>query len=218
MIERTKTSLSKLPERLPIFPLAGVLLLPGGGLPLNIFEPRYLAMVDDALRDGRMIGMIQPREDESLYPVGCAGRITSFSETGDGRYLITLTGLCRFHLCDDAPLVADGYRRGRVDWSGFAHDLDPGTELHLDRGRLCGLLRSYFEMEGMQCDWAAVEGTSDDRLMTCLAMACPLEAGEKQALLEAACPKTRTDLFLTLLEMAVRRPARPCPEKGNCCH
>lgn len=204
-----------LPDDLPVFPLSGVLLLPRGQLPLNIFEPRYIAMVDESLRAHRMIGMIQPVHPggSDLFRIGCAGRIVDFRETDDGRYEITLRGVSRFHVVHEHAMTVGGYRHVRAGWSAFSCDLDPVGELNIDRAKLCGLLRAYFDMEGMDCNWAAVDNASDDRLMTCLSMICPLDAGEKQALLEASCGKARADLFMTMLEIATRDTARQRPEQ-----
>ena len=198
-------SFETLPEQLPIFPLGGVLLLPRGVLPLNIFEPRYIAMVDQAMRTDRLIGMIQPREDGTLYKVGCAGRISSYHETSDGRYEIVLTGVCRFLMSDELPQV-NGYRRVHAIWDDYKDDLEPIGCLDMDRPKLNSLLKDYFEHNGLTCSWEAVEGASDEKLMTCLAMICPFESHEKQALLEAPCCRERAKLFMTLLEMA----------KGDC--
>lgn len=203
-----------LPDEIPVFPLTGVLLLPRGKLPLNIFEPRYIAMVDAALKDGRMIGMIQPRNETDLFAVGCAGRITDFSETEDGRYLITLRGVSRFHVARECAMGFGGYRRVRADWAAFVKDRDDAAALNIDGSKLCALLRSYFEREGMKCDWATIKNASDDILITCLSMICPLDSGEKQALLEAPCCKTRADLFMSLLEMAIR----DCSRSGGIRH
>lgn len=211
------TDTESLPLDIPVFPLTGVLLLPRGQLPLNIFEPRYLAMVDHAMRTHRLIGIIQPRRGEDLFQTGCAGRITEYSETDDGRYEISLRGICRFDITKEEPLSSGGFRSVRPDWSRFARDLDAATELNIDRKKLFSLLRSYFDMEGMDCNWSAVDSASDDKLMTCLSMVCPLDSGEKQALLEAACCKTRADLFMTILEMATRDPARKRPQ-DKCRH
>jgi len=205
-----------LPDEIPVFPLTGVLLLPRGQLPLNIFEPRYKAMVDDALKSHRLIGMIQPREDGSLFTTGCAGKITAFNETDDGRYEITLKGLSRFVIGLELPNTPTGYRRIRANWSDFPKDTDPVGHLNLDRNRLRDLLRNYFDMEGMDCEWSAMETVSDDNLITCLSMVCPLDSSEKQALLEARCGNTRSELFMTLLEMATRDTSREHPGKGVC--
>ena len=206
-----------LPAELPVFPLSGVLLLPRGQLPLNVFEKRYKAMVDDALRADRLIGIIQPRQNgETLFNTGCAGKIIGFSETEDGRYEITLKGISRFSVAGELPGIKGGYRRVITDWSAFLGDTDPAVNLDLDRDKLKALLKTYFDLQGMDCDWSAVDGATDDKLITCLSMVCPLNAGEKQALLEAACCKTRGDLFLTLLEMAVRDSSRERPEGAKC--
>ncbi|MDB5491937.1 MAG: ATP-dependent protease La domain protein [Micavibrio sp.] len=209
-------SVITLPDEIPVFPLSGVLLLPHGHLPLNIFEPRYLSMVDDALKSHQLIGMIQPREDGSLFTTGCAGKITAFSETDDGRYEITLKGLSRFVIGLELPNALGGYRRVRANWSEFPKDTDPVDHLNLDRNRLKDLLRNYFDIEGMDCEWSAMETVSDDNLITCLSMVCPLDASEKQALLEARCGNTRSELFMTLLEMATRDTSREHPGKGVC--
>lgn len=193
---------------LPVFPLPGVLLLPRGLLPLNIFEPRYLAMVEDALAADRLIGMIQPRpgpESDAgpgLYAVGCAGRITSFDETDDGRYLITLTGLCRFRVAQEQD-GRRGYRRVRPDWTGFAADMaDPGATA-IDRAGLDQALNDYFRVSGLSADWKAIGETPDERLVTSLAMICPFEPQEKQALLEAKDLCERTELMLSIIRMAI---------------
>lgn len=211
-----------LPDDLPIFPLTGVLLLPRGQLPLNVFENRYKAMVDDALRSDRLIGIIQPRTTglltgDDLFTTGCAGRITSFTETDDGRYEIALKGVCRFHVASEKPLSPGGYRRVTADWSAFRRDTESVGALNIDRDKLKALLKSYFFIEGMNCNWHTVDGASDDTLITCLSMICPLDAGEKQALLEASCGNARADLFMTLLEMAIRDGSRAQPA-GSPCH
>lgn len=195
-----------MPDLLPIFPLSGVLLLPGGQLPLNIFEPRYIAMVDTALKTDRMIGMIQPQEpyQDALFSIGCAGRIISFEETPDGRYLITLQGISRFKVVKEGALHSGGFRQVKPGWGGFDHDLIPQTTLNIDRARLTALLKNYFEKEGMSCTWEKIHIAQDDTLMTCLSMVCPFEPKDKQALLEAPCCKTRADAFMTLLEIAVK--------------
>lgn len=205
-----------LPEALPLFPLNGVLLLPRGELPLHVFEPRYTAMVDDALRGDRVIGIIQPKQTHGetvpdsapLFAVGCAGRITSFSEAGDGRYYVTLTGLSRFSMRNELP-PHNGYRRAAADWGPYARDRDPADHLDLDRVRLRALLESYFQQHGIACDWDYIDGASDEKLITCLSMICPFDAAEKQALLEAVCCNTRAAQFMTMLEMAVKA--------GGCC-
>lgn len=195
-----------LPGELPIFPLGGVLLLPRGQLPLNIFEPRYVAMVDDALRASRLIGMIQPDETGELYKVGCAGRITSYNETADGRYEIVLTGVTRFKIEEELGQKS-GYRRANVGWADFKDDLEPMGCLDMDRNKLKNLLKDYFHHQGLTCSWDAVDNAGDEKLITSLAMICPFDAHEKQALLETPCCKARAKLFMTLLEM----------ESNGCC-
>lgn len=194
-----------LPERLPLFPLVGSLLLPGGQLPLNIFEPRYLQMVDDALGGARMIGMIQPRdgeEDAPLYGVGCAGRIISFNETEDGRYLITLTGIRRFRLLEEVQ-TATPYRQANVDFSFFEADeqADPSAEM-IDRGRLEGAMQHYLDAEGLKTDWDAVREAPTEALVSSLAMGCPFAPNEKQALLEAKNAADRASCLIALMEMS----------------
>lgn len=203
-----------LPEVLPIFPLPGVLLLPEGKLPLNIFEPRYLAMTRAALAGSRLIGMVQPlpREQEAgeedvgaapVFRTGCAGRITAFGETDDGRYLITLTGLLRFDVAEELEL-RDGYRCVRPDWAPYQSDLErePAAERAVDRSRLLRVLRDYFEVSGLQGDWDAIRAASDADLVTSLAMLCPFDVREKQALLEAASLGERAETMIALFEMA----------------
>ncbi|NWG70534.1 MAG: LON peptidase substrate-binding domain-containing protein [Parvularculaceae bacterium] len=207
--------LREFPEALPLFPLSGALLLPGGQLPLNIFEPRYLRMIDDALGEHRLIGMIQPKDSgaraekglPSLFQIGCAGRITAFSETGDGRYLITLTGFRRFEIERELP-VDTPYRQALVDWSRFARDDqdDPSGAL-VDRDRLEGAMRQYLAAEGLKTDWKAVGQAPVDALVASLAMGCPFAPSEKQALLEAATLGDRASCLIALMEMS--RPADP---------
>ena len=194
----------KLPAVIPVFPLTGVLLLPHGQLPLNIFEPRYLTMVDDAMAGSRIIGMIQPKAfgKTTLYETGCAGRIINFSETDDGRYLITLAGLCRFKIAHEHD-TPKPYRSVSPDWAPYNQDMDRQDEkVAIDRIRLNTLLQNYFRKQEMSCDWEKVDIAPDADLLTALAMICPLGPSEKQALLESENIKTRTELFMTLIEMA----------------
>lgn len=199
---QTAYSFDALPEEIPIFPLGGVLLLPRGQLPLNIFEPRYLAMVDDAIRTHRLIGMVQPKGDGGVYAVGCAGRITSFHETSDGRNEIVLSGLCRFRI-EDELAQKSGYRRVKAGWGDFKKDLEPMSCLDMDRARLKKLLKQYFEQQGLTCSWDAVDSAGDEKLITSLAMICPLSPSDKQALLETPCCKERAKMFITLLEIEI---------------
>jgi Lon protease-like protein len=198
-----------LPASLPIFPLSGALLLPGGKLPLNIFEPRYLAMTRDALAGDRLIGMVQPTELEApgrapaVYPIGCAGRIVSFSETEDGRYLITLAGLCRFRIRQELP-GSSGYRRVEPDFTSFRADMvesSPGAEV--DRERLLSSLKLYFKLHGISADWKAIAEAADDKLVTTLAMICPFADAEKQALLESPDLTERSRMMIALIELAL---------------
>ena len=218
MTEHRPPAAEALPDEIPVFPLAGVLLLPRGHLPLNVFEPRYCAMVEDALKTHRLIGMIQPAQKSSavLFQTGCVGKIIQFTETDDGRYEIVLRGLSRFHVAAERGPAPGGYRRIQADWSAFPRDRDPATALNIDRERLSALLHSYFDLQDMDCNWTAIDNASDDKLMNCLAMICPFDAGEKQALLEAPCCKTRADLFMTMLEMATRDADRKIPEARLC--
>jgi Lon protease-like protein len=195
------------PQHLAIFPLNGALLLPGGRLPLHIFEPRYVAMVEDALASGRTFGMIQEDragqdEDSVLYRVGCLGRISSFSETEDGRYLVTLTGLIRFRVVRELA-AHRGYRRVIADYSRFAADLAirPDADVLRDREALLGALRAYFQARGFEANWDAIEQMPDELLVVTLAMVCPFEPAEKQALLEADTPAARAEALLALLTM-----------------
>ena len=204
---RFELPFERLPAVLPIFPLTGVLLLPHGQLPLNIFEERYLAMLSDAMAWPRVIGMVQPLEGKGdageppVYRIGCAGRIVSFSETDDGRYLINLAGLCRFEIARERPLQR-GYRTVEPDWSRFRQDLAPLSDAGIDRARLLATLKPYFQRHSIACDWDAIGKASADRLVTTLAMVCPFAPSEKQALLEAAGVAERASLLVTLMEMA----------------
>ena len=197
----------ELPTAIPLFPLSGALLLPGGSLPLNIFEPRYLAMVQDAMASGhRMIGMIQPQNDakggaSGYYDIGCAGRISEFSESDDGRFIISLSGVSRF-TCHDHHLDEAGYMIGGVDFTKFKTDLVP-DEAVIARDNLLAILRSYFDVKGFSADWSHIDECEDERLVTTLAMICPFGHTEKQALLEAPDLVSRTQLLIAMLEMSV---------------
>ena len=203
-------SLDTLPQEFPVFPLPGALLLPGGRLPLNIFEPRYLALVEDALAAGRLFGMVQPDRrlgegdnGPGLYRTGCLGRISAFSETEDGRYLITVAGLIRYSIVEEvAP--ARGYRRVRAAFSGFAADLaglDEDAALPYQRADLLAALRRYFTNEGVDANWEAIDTLPDAELIVSLCMACPFDPGEKQALLEARDAGERARTLLAMLEI-----------------
>ncbi len=208
-----------LPRVIPVFPLTGVLLLPGGRLPLNVFEPRYLAMVRDALTDPqRIVGMVQPRvptpddnrgpivgappDQPDIYRTGCAGQIVGFNESDDGRYQITLAGVCRFDIAEEMTL-RDGYRRVLADYRRYRRDLSDEHDATVDRERLLQTIRRYFEQQGIKASWDAVEATPSDRLVTSLAMTVPFGPTERQALLEAPGLTERAEMIVTLLEMAL---------------
>jgi Lon protease-like protein len=203
-----------LPAELPLFPLNGVLLLPRGRLPLNVFEPRYLNMVEHALGHQRLIGIVQPMVDgqaglsapdgTALYHVGCAGRITSFQETTGGQIQLILRGVCRFDIIDELPLMND-FRRARSDFTPYKNDFSSEDGTTIDRQRLLSDLRAYFDMENIEVDWEMIKQTPDDRLVTTLAMVCPFEPNEKQALLESADLAHRCKLIIGLIESALRR-------------
>ena len=207
-----------LPRVIPIFPLTGALLLPTGKLPLNIFEPRYLAMVRDALADNqRIIGMVQPLTpnlDDNigassygdnkpvLYKIGCAGRITSFTESEDGRYLLTLSGVCRFEIAEEMA-NKDNYRRVLADFGRFRDDVSDPPIFDIDRDRLLLAVKEYFAANNIEISWDAIQATPDDTLITSLAMTCPFGPNERQALLESKTAGSRAELIIALLEMAV---------------
>jgi len=200
-------TIAELPPVIAVFPLSGALLLPFGKLPLNIFEPRYLAMIRDALAADRIIGMIQPADAEAgaghpnLYSIGCAGRITSFTETDDGRFLVTLTGLCRFKVAGELPLL-DGYRRAQADWTKFADDMRD-ADATVPRERLVPTLREYCQSRNIAADWKAIEKAPGHQLVITLSMLCPFEPNEKQALLESPSLEARAELMISLMAMAV---------------
>jgi len=202
---------SDLPDTLPVFPLAGALLLPRGRLPLNIFEPRYLAMTEDALAAGRLLGMVQPDPSQAegphgpaLYRVGCLGRLISFSETDDGRYLITLLGVSRFRIVEEAAM-GRGYRRVRADYSAFGGDAAV-PEGAIERAALLEALRPYFSRRGIDANWEAIKKMPDPELVTTLAMVCPFDPVEKQALLEAPALPDRAATLVALLRMDAHSP------------
>ena len=199
---------STLPQVIPIFPLPGVILLPSTKLPLNIFEPRYLKMTRDALKSDWIIGMVQPRAlrqgstTPDVYHVGCAGKIIAFSETEDGRILITLEGIARFKIRGELPQTRE-YRRTEVDWCPFKKDLRTTGEPVMDRPRFEEVLRQYFAVRKIRAQWEEIEQIADTELVTSLAVQCPFTFEEKQALLEAPGIKDRAELVLSLLTMAV---------------
>ena len=198
-----------LPSVLPVFPLPGALLLPRGQMPLNIFEPRYLAMIDDALRDGhRLIGMIQPdaahsqdEERPALFRVGCVGRITQFAEAGDGRYILELTGVARFRVVDELS-VPTAYRQCKVDFAPFTDDFTARKgEDAVDRAALLSVLRDFLKANKLKVDWDGVENAPNEALVNALAMMSPYGPPEKQAMLEAPDLKTRAEILIAVTEM-----------------
>ncbi|HEX4635882.1 MAG TPA: LON peptidase substrate-binding domain-containing protein [Rhizomicrobium sp.] len=199
-------SYSDLPHSLPLFPLSGAVLLPRGQLPLNVFEPRYLEMVEYALTGDRLIGMIQPAESEDkvavplLTRVGCAGKIVSFRETEDNRYLISLNGICRFRLTGEMK-TSTPWRAGFCDFAGFAGDLAQPQDETLPRDRLLKALKTYLTNRDMRADWSSVMTAPGEALINALAMMCPFDAAEKQALLEAAGVQERASALIALLEI-----------------
>ncbi len=196
---------SDLPQVVPVFPLPGALLLPRGQLPLNIFEPRYLNMIDDAMAGERVIGMIQTaggrRTRPNLAEVGCVGRVTSYSETSDGRYLITLSGLCRFRVTAELP-VSTPYRQVRAAYDLYEADLsDPDDDGEFDRVRLLAALRAYLRRRSLDVDWETAEAAPEEALVNSLSMALPFDPQEKQALLEALDLPARREALTALLEI-----------------
>jgi len=200
-------SIDELPEVIPVFPLSGVLLLPRGQLPLNIFEPRYLKMLDDALGRGRLIGMIQPSDDDEdqLVSVGCLGRVSTFSETEDGRMIISLTGVCRFRVEEEVPTTTP-YRQVRASYRPYADDLvaEAGS-IDVDRSALVDVLTRYLDMTNLSVDWDSVHAASNETLVNSLCMISPYGPREKQALLEATNLAERNEILVALTEMALAR-------------
>jgi len=226
---RIETNFEQLPASIPIFPLSGILLLPRGLLPLNIFEPRYRNMTQDAMSSDRLIGMVQPVGPEevpitpdgriknlngeriNLYSTGCAGYISQCRETPDGRFLLALTGVFRFKIGDEVE-TDRGYRRFTVDWSMFRDDASPPTTA-LDRSRLLAAMHQYFEQKKLNIDWNVVDEAEDETLINTLAMSSPFSPAEKQALLEAGSLAERCDVLASIAEMATHdhniSPERP---------
>jgi uncharacterized protein len=207
---------SDLPRTMPVFPLNGALLVPGGRMPLNIFEPRYLAMVRHALmQPDRLIGMVQPKDrgaerklDPDFQPeierVGCAGRIIAFEESDDGRYQITLSGLIRFKIAQELPLDRGGFRMVAPDFAPFASDIGQPNFVLPGRARFIATLKGYFETRNASVDWTAIDGMADRQLVVSLAMLCPFSPDEKQALLECRDLPELGEMLLALFELAVR--------------
>jgi uncharacterized protein len=205
-----------LPEIIPVFPLAGALLLPRGQMPLNIFEPRYMAMVDDSMRDGhRLIGMIQPdpahpgpEDKPTLFKVGCIGRITQIAETGDGRYLMQLTGIARFRVEEELN-VATLYRQCRVTTVPFADDFVARRgEEAVDRKAVLDALSSFLKANNMKTDWQSIEKAPNEALVNALAMMSPYGVAEKQALLEAPDLKSRAEILIAVTEIELAKKSQ----------
>ncbi|MEM9247582.1 MAG: LON peptidase substrate-binding domain-containing protein [Pseudomonadota bacterium] len=199
-----------LPDTIPVFPLPGALLLPRARLPLHLFEPRYLAMLDDCLKTkDRLIGMVQPRDvpegaEKRLHAIGCAGRLTAFSETEDGRYMITLTGISRFRIAAEVEGFTP-YRRVQVEWGGFGRDLgNAESDPDFDRDAFLDVLARYFAARSLSTDWESLKDAEEELLINSLSMLCPFEVEDKQALLEAPSLSTRRETLVTLIEFALR--------------
>ena len=207
-----------LPDVIPVFPLPGALLLPRGQMPLNIFEPRYLAMIDDVLRSrDRLIGMIQPdsahpgadEQKPHLFQVGCVGRLTQFSESGDGRYLIQLTGVARFRIASELS-VATPYRQCQVTYQPFADDfIARKGEDEVDRKSLLRALSSFLKANNLKADWEGIENAPNEALVNALAMMSPYDAAEKQAMLEAPDLKTRAEILIAVTEIEIAKSKTP---------
>ncbi|WP_400083961.1 LON peptidase substrate-binding domain-containing protein [Yoonia sp. R78084] len=203
------TSSYDLPDTIPVFPLPGALLLPRARLPLHLFEPRYLAMLDDVLKTpSRLIGMVQPYDAPGkggkLHSIGCAGRVTAFSETEDGRYMITLAGMSRFRISQEVEGFTP-YRRCNVSWQGFERDLGPvERDDSFDREAFMEALGRYLVDQGLSTDWESLGEAEDELLINSLSMLCPFAPEDKQALLEAPSLTTRRETLMTLIEFALR--------------
>ena len=198
-----------LPDIVPVFPLPGALLLPRSRLPLHLFEPRYLQMLEDVMKTShRLIGMIQPYDapgqNGKLHSIGCSGRLTAFSETEDGRYMITLSGMSRFRIVKEVEGFTP-YRRCEVAWNGFERDLGPTeTDTQFDRVEFMNLLGQFFDDRGLSTDWESLQEAEDELLINSLSMLCPFDPEDKQALLEAPSLSTRRETLVTLIEYALR--------------
>jgi len=202
-------SKTDLPDTIPVFPLPGALLLPRARLPLHLFEPRYLAMLDDVLKtSSRLIGMVQPYEAPNgggkLHTIGCAGKVTAFSETEDGRYMITLSGASRFRIVEEVEGFTP-YRRCKVNWQGFDRDLGPTEQdSSFDREKFMDALGRYLVDQGLSTDWESLGEAEDELLINSLSMLCPFDPEDRQALLEAPSLTTRRETLMTLIEFALR--------------
>ena len=211
-INKAYRTAQELPDRIAVFPLSGALLLPRGQMPLNIFEPRYLAMIDDAMRSHRIIGMIQPVQDARakadvppLLPVGCAGRITQLGETGDGRYILTLTGVARFRVLEEMTAITP-YRQCHVSFEEFGDDLvESKGEAEVNREGVLRALKDYAGANKLKVDWESINDAPNEALVNALSMMSPFGPMEKQALLEAGDLRLRADVLIAISEMEVAR-------------
>ena len=211
----TYLSPADLPDQIPIFPLPSALLLPRAQMPLNIFEPRYLAMIDEAMAGNRILGMIQPvsagEGEAELFPIGCMGRITSYAETDDGRYMICLTGVARFRILEEIEGRA-GFRRCRVTAEPFREDFEENAGADaVDRDRLLGVFRAYLDAHRLEADWDNIARTSNETLVNALSMMSPYGPAEKQALLEAADLRARAETLIALTEISLARGGDGAP-------
>lgn len=200
-----------LPEAIPVFPLSGALLLPRGQMPLNVFEPRYVQMVDSALRGNRLIGMVQPLDDTQaagpprLQRVGCVGRLVQFAETGDGRYIVSLAGVARFAIEAELP-VTTPFRQFRVSFAPYAMDFKPRLgENEVDRAAVLSTLLKFTEATNLKIDWAGIEKAPNEALVNALSMIAPFGSREKQALLEAPDLRTRAQTLVAITEMEMAK-------------
>lgn len=212
-INATYRGPADLPETIPVFPLAGALLLPRGQMPLNIFEPRYLQLIDDSFRDGhRLVGMIQPDiahtgdpDKPKLFDVGCVGRVTQLAESGDGRYILELTGIARFRIVEELS-VATAYRQCRVDYFPYVDDFSARKgEDDVDRPAVLSALTKFLEANNLKADWDGVEKAPNEALVNALAMMSPYGVAEKQALLEAPDLRTRAEILIAITEMELAK-------------
>ena len=198
-----------IPDVIPVFPLPGALLLPRAKLPLHIFEPRYLSMIEDCMKTpSRFIGMVQPYKsrggETKLHSIGCAGRLNQFSETEDGRFMVTLSGMSRFRIKEEVEGFSP-YRRCHVSWDGFERDLGKfEQDENFDRSVFMAGLKRYFDDQKLSTDWETMQEADDELLINSLSMLCPFEAEDKQALLEAPSLSTRRETLATLIEFALR--------------
>lgn len=196
----------QLPETLPIFPLPNAIIMPGSNLPLNIFEPRYLNMFQDAMKTHHLIGMIQPKNDDAtpeVYEIGCAGRITRYQETQDGRLEVNLSGICRFRIIEEIRTTR-GYRLIRPDWQLFEVDFESPDIMPHDDEYLVNTLKHYFQHKKMQVDWEILDKLETDELINSMITVLPLTVEDKQALIEAETLIDRLQYFCAILESSFK--------------